>query len=96
MSDSINCSALDGGCRRRPGRFNTYIRAAQAAFIRKKSTQKGGESINDDSDDPLTQQARINEIFRQLTPENQQKALTYFANLKGGVNSPQAGLCSRG
>ena len=96
MSDSINCSALDGGCRRRPGRFSTYFRAARGRRLSVKNTQKGGESINDDSDDPLTQQTRINEIFRQLTPENQQKALTYFANLKGGVNSPQAGLCSRG
>ena len=96
MSDSINCSALDGGCRRRPGRFDTYFRAAQGRRLSVKSTQKGGESINDNREDPLTQQARINEIFRQLTPENQQKALTYFENLKGGVNSPQAGLCSRG
>ena len=96
MSDSINYSALDGGCRRRPGRFNTYIRAARGRRLSVKIRKKGGESINDDSDDPLTQQARINEIFRQLTPENQQKALTYFENLKGGVNSPQAGLCSRG
>lgn len=96
MSDSINCSALDGGCRRRPGRFSTYFRAAQGRRLSVKNTQKGGESINDDSDDPLTQQARINEIFRQLTPENQAKAIIYLETLKGGAYIPQAYLCSRG
>ena len=95
MSDSINCSALDGGCRR-PGRLVHIPCRAGAALFRTKKLCRGGESINDDSDDPLTQQARINDLFRQLTPENQAKAIIYFANLKGGVNSPQACLCSRG
>lgn len=96
MSDSIDCSALDGGCRR-PGCLVHIPCRAGAALIRiKKNFAGGGESINDDSDDPLTQQTRIDDLFRQLTPGNQAKALTYFENLKGGVNSPQACLCSPG
>lgn len=95
MSDSINCSALDGGCRR-PGRLVHIPCRAGAALFRIKNFAGGGESINDDSDDPLTQQARINDLFRQLTPENQAKAIIYLETLKGGAYIPQAYLCSRG
>ena len=95
MSDSIDCSALDGGCRR-PGRLVHIPCRAGAALIRKKNFVGGGESINDDSDDPLTQQTRINDLFRQLTPENQAKAIIYLETLKGGAYIPQAYLCSRG
>lgn len=95
MSDSINCSALDGGCRR-PGRLVHIPCRAGAALFRTKNFAGGGESINDDSDDPLTQQARINDLFRQLTPENQAKAIIYLETLKGGAYIPQAYLCSRG
>lgn len=95
MSDSINCSALDGGCRR-PGRLVHIPCRAGAALIRIKNFAGGGESINDDSDDPLTQQARINDLFWQLTPENQAKVIIYLETLKGGAYIPQAYLCSRG
>lgn len=33
----------------------------------------------------MSRQERIDQLFRQLTPENQQKALTYFESLKGGT-----------
>lgn len=95
MSDSINCSALDGGCRR-PGRLVHIPCRAGAALFRIKNFAGGGESINDDSDDPLTQQTRINDLFWQLTPENQAKAIIYLETLKGGAYIPQACLCSRG
>lgn len=44
----------------------------------------------------MRQQERINKLFRQLTPENREKAIIYFENLRGGEDSPQACLCSPG
>lgn len=42
------------------------------------------------------QQARIDELFRQLTPENQALAISYLETLKADADNPQALSCSQG
>ena len=42
------------------------------------------------------QQARIDELFRQLTPENQALAISYLETLKADADNPPALSCSQG
>lgn len=73
-----------GGCRRLSGRIKIQINRE----ARPEKTKKGGKLIKNDTE-VIRQQERINAVFRQLTAENKKKAISYFENLKGGLNSPQ-------
>ena len=70
-------------------RANIQIRAANAAHVKIIKGDRIMEELK-------AQQARIDELFRQLTPENQALAISYLETLKADADNPPALSCSQG